>query len=95
MAINFDASREEYDLAAQIVVRACSLLADIDRIALEMDIIATHMNGCPLDLPKLLAARDFDFVHDVVGIIEHIDRSTGELRDCFLPRCALPETARR
>lgn len=95
MVVNFSTSRIEHALISQIVERACSTPADIDRLSLSMDITAVHLNGCPLDLEKLLAADDFNFLHDVYGIMGHIDRNTGELRDCFLPRCALPETARR
>lgn len=56
-----------------------------------MDLEACHCTGCPLDLQKLLDAPDSDFGHDIFGIRRHMDRSTGELRDCFLPRCTLPE----
>lgn len=51
-----------------------------------MDLVACHGSGCPLDLDRLLEASDFDLAHDVAGITRHIDRETGELRDCFLPR---------
>jgi len=57
-----------------------------------MDITACHANGCPLDLKKLRAAPDFDFVHDVVGIMHHIDRRDGKLVNFFLPRCSKPES---
>lgn len=63
----------------------------IDRMSLEMDLAACHSNGTPLDLEKLLAAPNFDFSHDVSGIRQHIDRRTGMLTGCFLPRCAKPE----
>jgi hypothetical protein len=53
-----------------------------------MDLEATHANGCPLDFAKLLACDDFDFLHDIGGIAMHLDRSTGVLKDCFLPRLA-------
>lgn len=57
----------------------------------EMDVNATHTNGCPLRLADLLKADDFNFLHDVFGIRRHLDRDTGELRNCFLPRCARPQ----
>lgn len=53
-----------------------------------MDLIACHLNGRPLDLDALLDADDFDFAHDLFGIRENINRKTGELGNCFLPRCA-------
>lgn len=60
-----------------------------DRLSLEMDITACNANGCPLDFDSWLVSKDFDFVHDVVGIREHIDRETGTLPDYFRPRFAL------
>ena len=53
-----------------------------------MDIVATHANGCPLDLAQLAIADDYTFMHDVQGIHRHIDRETGQLTDCFVPRTA-------
>lgn len=59
---------------------------------LEMDVTAAHIT-CPLDLQKLLDADDLNFFHDICGIRAHLDRTTGELTDCFLPRFALPVAA--
>lgn len=55
---------------------------------LAIDIAAVHLSGTPLDFDQLLAFKDGDFSHDVFGINKHIKPSTGELLDCFLPRCA-------
>lgn len=54
----------------------------------DMDVTACHVNGCPLKLDALLAADEFNFAHDVFGIRRHIDRTTGELQNCFVPRYA-------
>ena len=51
-----------------------------------MDISATHANGNPLRLESLLATDDFNLLHDVVGIHNHLDRSTGKLINHFRPR---------
>ncbi len=87
-----------HDLVAveQIVNRmwALAIKHDIptgEKINLHMDLTACHNHGCPLDLQKLLKAPDFDFMHDVLGIGRHLNRETGQLEDCFLPRCARPE----
>ena len=53
-----------------------------------MDVTAVHANYMPLALSDLLAADDFDFSHDVFGIRRHIDRDTGRLGNCFVPRYA-------
>jgi hypothetical protein len=58
------------------------------RRELVMDLTACHVNGCALDLAGLYAAPQMDFAHDVLGIWRHLDRSTGKLGDCFVPRYA-------
>lgn len=94
--IRWQISREDHRLVRQIVARAeASSIACggrvFDRRDLEMDIAATHCNGCPLRLADLLTADDFNFAHDVWGIWRHIDRNTGRLLNHFLPRFAQPE----
>ena len=87
--LNFTTTRVEEDAVNQIADRAQELgLVVTDRLSFTMDLSATHSNGCPLDFNKLLNAPDFDFAHDVCGIQRHMDRQTGQLTDCFLPRCA-------
>ncbi len=58
-----------------------------------MDIYACHSSGCRLQLDTLLSADDGNFAHDVFGIRRHIDRKTGRLQNCFLPRYAEHEPA--
>ena len=88
--VNWTVSRVEMRLIEKIAKRAVALAAsmefDLEREQIEMDVTACHANGNPLDLEKLLAANDGDFGHDVFGIRKHIDRTTGQLRDCFVPR---------
>ena len=59
---------------------------DRDAIDIQMDVTATHCNGNPLRLADLLAADDFNFLHDISKIARHLDRETGKLTDCFRPR---------
>lgn len=89
--ISFDVSREDSQVITQIVDRAETMAAnrgtELDRMSLYMDLTACHANGCPLKLRELLeAVEDYSFAHDVFGISRHIDRKTGKLTDCFLPR---------
>ncbi len=93
--VSFAVSDSEVLLIHRIVVRAVHAAGKIglDGLELEMDLTAAHANGCPLDLEKLAAFDDFNLLHDVLGIRRHIDRTTGQLGDCFLPRCAMPEGA--
>lgn len=61
-----------------------------DPLSFTMDITAANgLNGnAPLDLEKLLAFKDLDFLHDISGIVAHMNRNTGKLMNEFRPRCA-------
>jgi len=90
--VSFDISADDQALMRDCADRAESLGlvgTDVDaRLSLEMDLTATHANGCPMDFERLLAADDFNFVHDICGIARHLNRETGELLDMFRPRFA-------
>jgi hypothetical protein len=89
--MQFDISREDSELVWKIVDRAQALLTSMgnfNRMATAMDLTACHANGTSLDLLGILSADDFNFAHDVCGIMRHIDRTTGKLGDCFVPRYA-------
>ena len=92
MPISFEVSQMEMDLIQEIVTRALGVAKSagvrVSTQELMMDITATHANGCRLRLGELAGAPAFDFAHDVFGIRKHLDRETGTLRDCFLPRYA-------
>ena len=83
----------EYASIDKIVARAVS---DSDKtgiifdpLSLTMDLSACDANGCKLDFEKLLNFPLFDFYHDLCGIQKHINRVTGDLMDCFSPRCSV------
>ena len=59
-----------------------------DYLGTVMDLQAAHTHGNPLDLDKLMEFETFDFWHDVNGINRHLNRETGELENCFSPRCS-------
>lgn len=85
--INWAATKEESNIIEKIVSRFCDEYGVFENRSIWlMDIEATHCNGCPLKLQELLDAKKGDFLHDMHGIERHIDRTTGELQDCFLPR---------
>lgn len=94
--INFDATAEDYALIEKIISRYL-VLADINDDAAEceltMDITACHLNGCSLDLQRLLDAEDFNLIHDVAGINRRIDRGTAQLTGAFRPRFAVKQCA--
>lgn len=88
--ISFKTTKEELDIIGKIANRATALADRLgfyyDPLEVQMDLAAAHSNGNPLDFEGLMAAGDGDFAHDVFGIRRHIDRDTGRLMDCFVPR---------
>jgi len=91
--LDFETSPEDSKKLTQVMLRAASVmnfdLYSVDRLTVCMDLTACHTQGCPLNLEGLLTASTADLVHDVVGIITHIDRKTGKLQNKFFPRYAL------
>ena len=88
--LKFEASRDERLAIQEIFARAAKsrLVRAGDQLDFLMDVEAVHSNGCPLDFKALLEFPEEDFAHDINGIQENIDRSTGALGNFFLPRCA-------
>lgn len=89
--LKFTATKQEMEVIGAICVRFVGLVTKrsfgrIDRIELLMDIEACHCNGNPLRLDELVKAEESDFIHDIMGIQRHIDRTTGQLKDFFSPR---------
>ena len=74
----------------QIADKAVHVYADhdirVDRLTIVMDISACHFGGQKLRLDDLLAADDFNFIHDVTGINRNLNRETYVLENCFSPR---------
>lgn len=87
--IRFDVTKTERALIQALAARAKLLLPRPKRDMLDwiMDFTATHCNGCPMNFEKLLAADDFNFIHDASGICRHLNRENGKLEGNFLPRC--------
>jgi hypothetical protein len=90
--VSFQRSAEENRIMGEIVARAQQEMPGLDENTLYMDIAAVHANGTRLDLQRWLEADKFNFWHDIVGINRHIDRKTGKLNNCFLPRFATPQS---
>jgi hypothetical protein len=99
--VSFDIGREDAKVIQEIAQRAVqmarkTLMATNGRVETQMlrvqdwamDVTAVHVNGMPLRLRELLGTDDFNFSHDVFGIRRHINRETGQLGGCFVPRFA-------
>lgn len=87
--INLTASKEDTLLIVEIAKKAESFGIRISRLNLVMDLTAAHMK-CPLELTAMLNGSRFDFMHDVIGIVNNLNRETGEIENCFIPRYAKP-----
>ena len=85
--ISFSVSSEDEGTIRKIHTRAMNICPTLDRLSLDMDLHAAQANNGPFKIERLLGFDDFNFVHDVAGIIRHINRETGKLGDCFEPRC--------
>lgn len=94
--ISFKVSKTDSVIIGRVVLRAIEvgLYTEAQLTDAAMDLEATHANGCPLDFQKLLDFDAFNFAHDVAGIRNCLDRTTGRLRKNFLPRCARPARRR-
>ena len=94
--INFSLKREEVAIMRRLAERARALDVQLHAeprnvMEWEMDLVACHANGCPLDLIKLEGFDEANFLHDVFGIARHLNRQSGHLGGCFCPRSALPQ----
>lgn len=82
-------SKAERKAAKHIARRAVRMFQRFDipyrRRDIEMDLSAVHAKT-PLRLAELAKADDFNFAHDLGGIRANINRNTGELENCFMPR---------
>ena len=89
--ISFETTKEEFNLIQAIVLRANAAGHHIGTIMDgHMDVSAVHMNDIPLRLTAFLEADNFNFAHDYCGIQKHLNRETGKLENCFVPRFAKP-----
>lgn len=78
-------NKEDLIIIDKITKRAAKTITDLNVMNTNMDITAVHIDS-PLRLEDFLNAPDMDFVHDVVGIHNNLNRQTGKLENCFLPR---------
>ncbi len=82
---------DNFDLVAQIADRVERKRNqddhEFDRMRLMIDIISAVEADPKINLKTLLSFPDGSFFHDVAGIQKHIDRETGKMTDCFVPRC--------
>lgn len=88
--IHLNPTAEDATKIADIVSKASAVALavgghPIDRLQFSISLTACHLNGCPLDLDGLLNTDQFNLMHDVCGIHQHINHEDGSLSD-FRPR---------
>jgi hypothetical protein len=92
----FTTTKEECDLIEKIASAAMHAGVKRSKCDLYLDLECAH-NDTPLRLQEMLDAASgddamkFSFLHDVYGIVNCLDRQTGKLGNCFVPRFAKPE----
>lgn len=92
--ISFDAGYYDSILIRRIARRWKAMSDDRrDIMEINMDVTATHCNGNPLRLQDMIDADNFNFAHDMHGIYRHLNRKTGKLENCFLPRFTMQQRA--
>ena len=83
--------KDQFFTITEIGRRGSKLAKDhgfkLNPIDLIMSIEKATEHDPSIDLDTLLGFQDGDFGHDVFGIHRHLNRETGELMDCFSPRC--------
>lgn len=95
MTVSFDVTAPQRAQITRIakrwmaMLRASGMRPSYDIIDVRMTVSAVvAQKQVPLDLDALEQSNEFDFLHDMSGMHRHMDRTTGLLRDCFLPRAA-------
>jgi len=81
-------TKEDVLKTVAIIKRASRLLKGVDTMSMQMSLQACHTHGCEIKLDELLQADDGNLLHDVCGIDNNINKETGELENCFVPRYA-------
>ena len=80
----------DVDLIGEIVKRGYDLYTEyglkFDNLGMLMDLTAI---GSQLRLRELLGAKECDFLHDLIGIEKHLNRTTKKLENCFVPRYSI------
>ena len=80
--------KEIIKIIGKIADRAVAINPNYDKTTVVMDLLALYENGVEMRWEEFLNAPVFDFMHDINGINQHLNRKTHKLEDCFWPRYA-------
>ena len=87
--LNFDLDPMDRKYVTEIAQRAAKIIPGTDVLNCVMDLSVVHNHAFKLDFERMLSADDYNLAHDIAGIAYHLNRTTGKLRDCFVPRFAV------
>ena len=80
--------KETIKVIGEIADRAVTINPAYDKTTVMMDLLVIYETGVKMRWEELLNASVFDFMHDINGINQHLNRNTYKLEDCFWPRYA-------
>ena len=83
-----EAHRQDLKRIAEILNRTRALNENLNRmqmLKLTLKLIIVHKQH-PLDLERLLNAEPYEFLHDVLGILEHFELDAYTFQCGFSPR---------
>ena len=80
--------KETIKIIGQIADRTVTINPSYDKTTVMMDLLVIYETGVEMRWDELLNAPLFDFMHDINGINQHLNRNTYKLEDCFWPRYA-------
>jgi len=95
MSLNWVVSAQKTEILSRIASRVLghareqrlTIYLEAIYVMRDLGLVINH-SGHILDLDRLLKFSDLDFEHDIRGIHNNLNRNTGKLENCFLPRCA-------
>jgi hypothetical protein len=76
------------EIIGKIANRAVTINPAYDKTTVMMDLLVLYETGVEMRWEEFLNAPVFDFMHDINGINQHLNRDTYKLEDCFWPRYA-------
>lgn len=80
--------KETIKIIGEIAKRTVTINPSYDKTTVMMDLLVIYETGVEMRWKELLNAPVFDFMHDINGINQHLNRNTYKLEDCFWPRYA-------
>jgi hypothetical protein len=93
--ISFDISYKDLVLIERIAKRAEPkrkvFTPNYEYAQLLKDLTVCHVTIYKFRLDEFLAAYESDFWHDIVGIYRHLNRTTWQLENGFVPRFAVTQ----